>query len=100
CLRGGGSRASRLGRAGFVSWLLIVAFLGGCVQRRPVCHSPTTLIQRGLAWWARLPAAVHPEPLVGIAADEILDNFGEFCGVGYYVGLVIAGANQLYGGIE
>jgi hypothetical protein len=36
---------------------------------------------------------VDPEPLVGIAADEVFYDFSEFCGVGYDVGLVIAGVN-------
>src|ERR1035437_9827476 len=60
----------------------------------------TKLVQRRLAWWAGLPAAVHPEPLVGVAADDVFDDFGEFCGVGDNVGLVISCANQLYGGIK
>src|SRR6266403_5863880 len=59
-----------------------------------------SLIQRWLAFWACLPATVDPQPLIGIAADEVFDDFGEFCGVGYDVGLVITGANQLDGGIE
>ena len=58
------------------------------------------LVQRRFPWWAGLPAAMDPEPLVGILADEVFDDFGEFCGVGYDVGFVVAGANQLYGGIE
>jgi hypothetical protein len=43
---------------------------------------------------------VHPEPLFGIFADEGFDDFGEFCGVGYDVGLVVTGANQFDGGVE
>src|SRR5271166_2026083 len=53
-----------------------------------------------MAWGAGFPAPVDPEPLVGIAADEGFDDLGEFGGVGYYVSLVIDGANQFYGGIE
>src|SRR5208282_1529905 len=59
----------------------------------PLPHRRRTSVQRGLAWGARFPAAVHPEPLVGIAADEVFYDFRESCGVGYYVGLVIVGAN-------
>src|SRR5208337_2760550 len=62
--------------------------------RGPVPTRPHQLVERRLAWGARFPAAVHPEPLVGIAAGEIFDDFGELCGIGYDVGLVIAGANQ------
>src|SRR5580704_17941455 len=97
-------------------------FLGGCVQlgdemRSQIAENPekseTTgdtgerrvhpqgrarvlncgLVQWRLPFWAGLPAAVHPEPLIGIFADEGFDDFGEFCGVGHDVGLVIAGTN-------
>src|SRR5260370_1413496 len=57
-------------------------------------------VQRRMARRACFPAAVHPEPLVGITADKVFNDFGEFCGVGYYVGLVVMGANQLDGGIK
>src|SRR5208282_5864347 len=48
-------------------------------------------IEWRLAGGAGFPAAVDPEPLVGIAADEVFDDLGEFCGVGDDVGLVGVG---------
>src|ERR1019366_1202662 len=142
-LREEGSRASRLDRVRIASWLSIVAFRGGCVQRgdlgaaaglrggggnreelEPQGAQRSTgatlpmgsavpprlkakngsfgslLVQGRLAGRASFPAAVDPEPLVGIAADEVFDDLGEFRGIGHDIGLVVAGANQLHGGIE
>src|SRR5271166_595067 len=74
--------------------------------RRPSPHKPRphtsrpSSIQRWLAWWARLPAAVDPEPLVGILPDDVFDYFREFCGVSRDVCFVIGGADQLDGGTK
>src|SRR5208337_2907502 len=76
------------------------ATLDGRGARPHTTTRPTSLVERQLAGWPSLPAAVDPEPLVGIATDEVFDDFGEFRCVGDDVNLVIAGANQLYGGIE
>src|ERR1035437_6507025 len=72
------------------------AYAKRCATQNQIEFSGGLLIQPWLAWRAGLPAAMDPEPLVGIAADEVFDDFGEFGGVGYYVGLVVTGANQLY----
>src|SRR5205807_10488321 len=58
------------------------------------------LVQRGLPGRARLPAAMDPQPLIGIVTDEILNDFREELCIGSNVGLIVAGANQLHGGIE
>src|SRR5450631_778279 len=76
------------------------ALLGLDGRGRPSPHNHKRSVQWRLTGGTRLPAAVHPEPLVGITADEVFDDFGEFGGVGYDVGLVIAGSDQLDGGIE
>src|SRR5438309_2009850 len=52
-------------------------------------------VQRRLAGWPCLPAAMHPEPLIRITPDDVLNNTGELCRVGYDVCFVISGANQL-----
>src|SRR5208282_3899582 len=69
------------------------ARFGRARRPSPHTHTHTSSVQWRLAWGARFPAAVHPEPLVGIAADEVFYDFRESCGVGYYVGFVIVGAN-------
>jgi|KBSMisStaDraftv2_1062788.scaffolds.fasta_scaffold03230_9 hypothetical protein len=43
---------------------------------------------------------MHPEPLVGIAADVVLNDFREQLRVGDDVGFAVGGAGQLHGGIE
>jgi hypothetical protein len=55
------------------------------------------LIKRRLARRACFPAAVDPQPLVRILADEVFYYSRKFCSICYGVGLIIAGANQLYG---
>ena len=43
---------------------------------------------------------MDPQPLVGIAAHEVFDDLGELCGIGDDVGLKVASADQLDGGVE
>src|SRR5580658_1596771 len=61
--------------------------------RRSTQPQPHKLIQRRFAGWAGFPAAMDPEPLVGILADDFFHRIREFRGVGYDVGLVVGGAN-------
>src|ERR1035441_6194292 len=53
-----------------------------------------------LAGRAGLPAAVHPEPLRGVAADGVLQYGVEAGGVGGGVGFGVAGGGQCDFGIE
>src|SRR3989442_14676722 len=53
------------------------------------------LIQPRIAHCARLPAPVHPYPLIWIAANKILNNLSEPLRVSNDVGLVIARSDQL-----
>src|SRR6202040_4301311 len=99
-------------------WLSIVAFRRGSIQRQEIgrvvtglCRvlagrSPATTrdsevsVQRRFAGWPCLPAAMHPEPLIRITPDDVLNNTGELCRVGYDVSFVVSGANQLNRWIE
>jgi hypothetical protein len=43
---------------------------------------------------------MDPQPLLGILANVVFDDFCEFLGVGLDVGFEVAGADQFYCGIE
>src|SRR5882724_9207897 len=57
-------------------------------------------IQRGRALRARLPAAMHPKPLVGIFPHVVLNHLGEQLRVGDDVGFQIAASDQFESRIE
>src|SRR5579883_506776 len=58
------------------------------------------VVQRRGAWRAGVPARVDPDPLVGVAADYLFDDFCKAPGVRQDVLLVVSGANKLDGGLE
>jgi hypothetical protein len=58
------------------------------------------LVQRRRALRTGLPTAVHPQPLVGIAAHVVFNNFRKQCGIRDHVGIIVAGADQINGRIE
>src|SRR5438128_1921681 len=71
--------------------------------REPLRVSLTTLrflVERRLALRTSFPTAVHPQPLVGIAAHVVFNNFGKQCGIRDHVGIIVAGADQIDGRIE
>jgi len=53
-----------------------------------------SLIEWLLAFGTRFPAAVYPEPLIGILPYIVFYHFGEFLRVGDDVGFEIAGTHQ------
>ena len=58
------------------------------------------LVQTGFAGGASFPAAVDPEPLVGVAADPIFCGGGALLGGGLDVGFGVIGALELNLGAE
>src|SRR5579883_2101178 len=82
---------------------LLVAGAGGCADYfyRVVVGLPERMVsvERRLARRTGLPAAMHPEPLVRIAAHKVLDHLREALGVGQDVLLVVSGADQGHRGI-
>src|SRR5580698_10029241 len=77
---------------------LRISLFGDEMLRSGMIVSP--LIKWRLAFGAGLPAAMHPQPLVWIATDVILDHFGKQSCISKGVGIVVAGAYQGYRGIE
>src|SRR5579859_5570658 len=57
-------------------------------------------VQSRLAFGAGFPAAVDPEPLVGILAGVFFDDLVEERGIGQGVGFCVAGRDKLQRGIE
>ena len=57
-------------------------------------------IQRRLSFRPRLPAPMHPQPLVGIFPHVVLNHFGKHLRVRRDVGLQVTGPNQFERGIE
>src|SRR5690349_14051176 len=57
-------------------------------------------VQALLSRRSRLPSAVDPEPLVGVAADVVFENFRHQLSVRNDVGFAVFRADYLHRGIE
>src|SRR5215472_9327055 len=90
----------RLNRKLLAFWLLAFGFWvrtpDFCLLTPGFCLS----IQWRTSLRPRLPSPMHPQPLLRISRNIILDHLGKCSGIGHGVGFIITGSNQLERGIE
>src|SRR5215470_13281478 len=90
----------RLNRKLLAFWLLAFGFWLGtpdfCLLTPGFCLS----IQWRTSLRPRLPSPMHPQPLLRISRNIVLDHLGKSSSIGYGICLIVAGSNQLERGIE